>query len=238
MTSALKISVINLTHGLVSDQEVHTAIRAINRQIAEDFAPYWNITGKLRLEGTVGGDPGSGGNTEDMRGDAVIYLWDEADIPNAVGYHDANHMGYPSVSSLWIFPRSWAKTGQSPFPMKCWNCWETGRPICWSRVLTPTIRTSWSITGERCVMPCRLTFTRSTKSNSQISCCHFILRPILNPVAGTIFWANRKADTHWSPFRSTPVDTLDITIRKPEITKQKWVKGSRSPSLSRSPIGK
>lgn len=91
----MKISVINLTHGLISDQEIQAAIRAVNRQVQEDFAPYWNISGQLRLEGSSGGDPNRGENTEDMRGDAVIYIWDEADVPNALGYHDANHHGVP-----------------------------------------------------------------------------------------------------------------------------------------------
>ncbi|MFT5548125.1 MAG: hypothetical protein ACI9CO_000037 [Candidatus Azotimanducaceae bacterium] len=95
MTSPLRISVVNLTHGLLPSQEVQAAIRAVNRQINEDFAPHWNITGKLRLEGTTNGEPSGGANIEDMRGDAVIYLWDEADIPNAVGYHDVNYLGVP-----------------------------------------------------------------------------------------------------------------------------------------------
>lgn len=45
------ITVINMTHGLLSDKEIITAIRAINRQINEDFKPYWNMGATLRLEG-------------------------------------------------------------------------------------------------------------------------------------------------------------------------------------------
>jgi hypothetical protein len=30
-----------------------------------------------------------------MRGDAVIYLWDKTDVPNALGYHDRNFKGIP-----------------------------------------------------------------------------------------------------------------------------------------------
>ena len=45
------ISVINHTSGLLNDSAVQTAIRAINRQIREDFAPYWDISATLRLEG-------------------------------------------------------------------------------------------------------------------------------------------------------------------------------------------
>ena len=91
----MNISIINLTHGLVSDQEMQTVIRALNRQVAEDFGPYWNLYGHLRLEGYSGGEPRKGENTEDMRGDAVIYIWDEADVPDALGYHDANNQGVP-----------------------------------------------------------------------------------------------------------------------------------------------
>ncbi|MDH3600886.1 MAG: hypothetical protein OEU26_14765, partial [Candidatus Tectomicrobia bacterium] len=31
----------------------------------------------------------------DMRGDAVLYLWDETDVPGALGYHDRNNRGIP-----------------------------------------------------------------------------------------------------------------------------------------------
>jgi hypothetical protein len=30
-----------------------------------------------------------------MRGDAVLYLWDEVDVKDALGYHDRNHHGIP-----------------------------------------------------------------------------------------------------------------------------------------------
>jgi hypothetical protein len=30
-----------------------------------------------------------------MRGDAVLYLWDEVDVDDALGYHDENHRGIP-----------------------------------------------------------------------------------------------------------------------------------------------
>lgn len=46
------ISVINRTNGLVKDKEIQFAIRAINRQINEDFLPYWSFGASLRLEGS------------------------------------------------------------------------------------------------------------------------------------------------------------------------------------------
>jgi hypothetical protein len=39
----MNISVINHASGKITDEEVQHVIRAINRQIAEDFAPYWGM---------------------------------------------------------------------------------------------------------------------------------------------------------------------------------------------------
>lgn len=88
------ISVINHTNGKVKDEELQEVIRAINRQIKEDFEPYWSLGATLRLEGKSGEHP-SKQELADMRGDAVIYLWDETDVPGALGYHDRNNRGIP-----------------------------------------------------------------------------------------------------------------------------------------------
>ncbi len=45
------ISVVN--HTTRKDEEVQEGIRAVNRQIAHDFKPYWHIAAELRLEGTI-----------------------------------------------------------------------------------------------------------------------------------------------------------------------------------------
>lgn len=87
------ISLINRSHSL-SDAEILPAVRAINRQIKEDFEPYWSLTATLRLEGAIGSKPDKA-NLADMRGDAVIYLADKADVANALGYHEANFRGIP-----------------------------------------------------------------------------------------------------------------------------------------------
>ena len=84
------ITVIN--HTTIPDEEVQETLRAINRQLAEDFEPYWSFGGTLRLEGPAGSKPDSN-TTAELRGDAVIYLWDEADIEGALGYHDHNNRG-------------------------------------------------------------------------------------------------------------------------------------------------
>lgn len=88
------ISVINHTHGKLKDEAVQEVIRAINRQITQDFEPYWSFGAELRLEGKSGPQP-TKQSLPDMRGDAVIYLWDGSDVPGAIGYHDANNSGIP-----------------------------------------------------------------------------------------------------------------------------------------------
>jgi hypothetical protein len=91
------ISVINHTRGVgkkVADEEIHAAIRSINRQVMYDFQPYWSLGATLRLEGRseLRPDPDS---LADMRGDAVLYVWSGADVDDALGYHDQNHRGIP-----------------------------------------------------------------------------------------------------------------------------------------------
>lgn len=88
------ISVINHTNGKVSDEELHVTIRAINRQIAFDFEPYWSLGAQLRLEGRSEKKP-SRHSLADMRGDAVLYIWDKIDVDDALGYHERNDRGIP-----------------------------------------------------------------------------------------------------------------------------------------------
>lgn len=88
------ISIINHTNGLLSDAEVQHAIRAVNRQVREDFFPHWGKTATMRLEGARNDEPQQH-NPSDMRGNAVIYLWDKSDIDGAIGYHSLNHAGIP-----------------------------------------------------------------------------------------------------------------------------------------------
>ncbi len=87
------ISLVNRSN-LLSHAEVLPAIRAINRQIKEDFDPYWSLSATLRLEGAVGAQADKA-SLADMRGDAVIYLADKADVTEALGYHEANFRGIP-----------------------------------------------------------------------------------------------------------------------------------------------
>jgi hypothetical protein len=88
------ISVINHTNGKIKDEALQHAIRAINRQIEEDFAPYWSLGATLRLEGRSSNTPGKQ-SLADLRGDAILYLWDKVDVEDALGYHDSNNRGIP-----------------------------------------------------------------------------------------------------------------------------------------------
>ena len=88
------ISVINHTDGKIADEEIHRVVRAVNRQIEEDFRPYWRLGAMVRLEGRSMKAP-STATMLDMRGDAILYLWDEVDVDGALGYHDANARGIP-----------------------------------------------------------------------------------------------------------------------------------------------
>jgi hypothetical protein len=88
------ISVVNHTDGKLSDEAVQEGIRAVNRQIAEDFNPNWSMGAELRLEGAIGKDPDDD-RLPELRGDAIIYLWNEVDVEDALGYHEANAAGIP-----------------------------------------------------------------------------------------------------------------------------------------------
>lgn len=88
------ISILNHTNGEIADSQVQETIRAINRQLLEDFYPYWGISAQLRLEGRSTASPGPE-SIADLRGDAVLYLWNDSDVDNALGYHDRTNGGIP-----------------------------------------------------------------------------------------------------------------------------------------------
>lgn len=88
------ISVVNQTNGEVSDSDLLAAIRAVNRQIAEDFVPYWGMAATLRLEGSLLKQ--SRANTVSLiRGDAVLYVSSATGKDDPEGFHDRNLRGVP-----------------------------------------------------------------------------------------------------------------------------------------------
>ncbi len=86
------ITVVNLSNYI--DADVQEVIRAVNRQLSEDFARHWHRHAQLRLEGPIGRRPDRS-HPEELRGDAILYLWDEVDQADALGYHDLNYRGIP-----------------------------------------------------------------------------------------------------------------------------------------------
>ncbi len=101
------ISVINNTQ--LAKEDVQRTLRAINRQMSEDFKRYWHRDVELRLEGWTGAQP----NAEtpiDIRGDAVLYLWDQEDVDDALGYHALTGAGVPFG---FVFTRLSAQLGES-----------------------------------------------------------------------------------------------------------------------------
>jgi hypothetical protein len=88
------ISVVNHTGGKLSDEKVQEGIRAVNRQIAHDYKPHWHLDAELRLEGAIGDTPDDE-KLPELRGDAIIYLWDDVDVDDALGYHELNAAGVP-----------------------------------------------------------------------------------------------------------------------------------------------
>lgn len=87
------ISIIN--HTKISDLDIQNAIRAVNRQIAEDFAPAWSINATLKLEGQLSVNPNRRLMASNMRGNAIIYLEDRFDNDDPLGYHTLNFQGIP-----------------------------------------------------------------------------------------------------------------------------------------------
>jgi hypothetical protein len=87
------IAVVNFSS--VSDADAQAAIRAVNRQVLEDFQPIWGSAYISKLHAAaplVNGQP-----VEDMKvpAEAVIYLVDQPSIPGALGYHDMNNAEVP-----------------------------------------------------------------------------------------------------------------------------------------------
>jgi hypothetical protein len=91
---SMLISVVNFSSSL-SDEDVQRTIRAVNRQISEDFLPYWGIAATLRLEGRETAVKLDAHTTSELHGDGIIYLADQANVPGALGYHDENLKGLP-----------------------------------------------------------------------------------------------------------------------------------------------
>ena len=103
------ISVINFTE--LNDSDVQRAVRAINRQIAEDFAPVWGANWELLLHASAA-DPADPDSLEEepVRGEGVLYLIDESTLPGALGFHDINTAEIPFGFVFLLNQDDWTVT--------------------------------------------------------------------------------------------------------------------------------
>lgn len=102
------IAIINFS--TKSDQEVQDAIRAVNRQVQEDFMPIWGGGRILKLRASPF-DPADPETltTDPVEADSVIYLVDEASVEGALGYHDMNAREIP-VGFVFVLAGDWTVT--------------------------------------------------------------------------------------------------------------------------------
>jgi hypothetical protein len=90
----MMISVVNRTEGAVPDEELIKVIRAVNRQVRDDFEPSWGMGATLRLEGTAQKRRNVDELVE-LRGDAILFLEKLMPTSDVDGYHEANTAGIP-----------------------------------------------------------------------------------------------------------------------------------------------
>ena len=104
------ISVVNFTTAL-GDAEVQNAVRAVNRQISEDFASVWGSSWELRLHASSV-DPSDPESLveEPVHGEGVLYLVEESHLEGALGYHALNNKERPYGFVFMIAPDEWTTT--------------------------------------------------------------------------------------------------------------------------------
>jgi hypothetical protein len=104
------IAVINFTSTL-NDQKAQEAIRAVNRQVIEDFAPIWGYGRLLKLH-AVDFDPADPDSLAPQKvpADSAMYLVDEASLPGALGFHDLNTRDVPVGFVFVLNPNDWTVT--------------------------------------------------------------------------------------------------------------------------------
>jgi len=89
------IAIINFTSNL-REQDVQDVIRAINRQVVEDYVPIWGA-GRLARLHAADFDPSDPDSLSEERvaADSVIYLVDQPNVPGALGFHSINSSEIP-----------------------------------------------------------------------------------------------------------------------------------------------
>jgi hypothetical protein len=105
---APSISVINFSK--LDDATLQRAIRAVNRQISEDFASVWGSAWELILHAS-GADASNPETLEDepVRGAGVLYMVDESTLLGALGYHAINAAETP-FGFVFVLDADWSVT--------------------------------------------------------------------------------------------------------------------------------
>ena len=103
------ISVVNFS--AAAEDEVQRAVRAVNRQIVEDFLPIWGAGRTLRLYAPSFDAARTRHVAEEpIPGDGVLYLVNEASLAGALGYHDTNAAALPVGFVFVLDPNDWTVT--------------------------------------------------------------------------------------------------------------------------------
>jgi hypothetical protein len=91
----MRLTIANISKG-ISASDFRGAVRAIRRQVNEDFGPEWSITATLRATALSL----HGAAPIDGKHDAILYVGDASQDPTtgvegALGYHSENHGDVP-----------------------------------------------------------------------------------------------------------------------------------------------
>ena len=104
------IAIVNFSD--LDDQTVQDVIRAVNRQVLEDFTPLWGCGRVCRLHAAAF-DPMDVDSLDEepVQADGVIYLVNESTLPGALGYHDMNAREVPiGFVFTELAPHDWTVT--------------------------------------------------------------------------------------------------------------------------------
>ena len=104
------IAVVNFSTQL-NDQQVQEAIRAVNRQVVEDFVPIWGAGRICKIHEPVF-DPADIDSlaNDPVFADSIIYIVDEGLIQGALGFHDLNARDIPFGFVFVLDPQNWTVT--------------------------------------------------------------------------------------------------------------------------------
>ena len=94
MLNTPDIAIINFSS--VNDRTVQRAVRAVNRQVNEDFSPIWGSAYACKIHAPAYDVAQPDQLAEDpVPAEAVIYLVDSAHLEGALGYHSINSAEVP-----------------------------------------------------------------------------------------------------------------------------------------------